>query len=273
MLSQRVQRFRSPIWQSIVKSTTSKRNSSVSAWSRVAGRRQEANNNANWVKSAIVVSTTGSACLMLSSSSSSTDTRTQCDYQRTKSLRTLAGDVVMLGPTKEPGTGILFPRLCNGLTFVGCGVRIKYGFIKIYAVGTYMDPIAMSAIKKESPEAIGEALLDPMYPRTIRIVMNRGLSSEKFSKALAESLVPRMNGKDLHTVEEFKKMNPPGDLVEGAEMEITIRGDHLLYKNSAGGVGAIRSEALCRAFCDTYYGKDAVSPGHRQDVIAGIPKL
>ena len=41
------------------------------------------------------------------------------------------GDVVMLGPKEEPTTGILFPHLCNGMTFVGCGVRIKYGFVKV----------------------------------------------------------------------------------------------------------------------------------------------
>ena len=41
------------------------------------------------------------------------------------------GDVIMLEPTKEKATGILFPGLCNGLRFVGCGVRVKYGFVKV----------------------------------------------------------------------------------------------------------------------------------------------
>lgn len=49
---------------------------------------------------------------------------------------------------KEPKTGIIFPELCNGMQFVGCGVRVKYGLVKVYAVGTYMDPTAMNAIKK-----------------------------------------------------------------------------------------------------------------------------
>lgn len=40
-------------------------------------------------------------------------------------------EVVMLGPTKEKSTGILFPQLCNGMQFVGCGVRVKYGFVKV----------------------------------------------------------------------------------------------------------------------------------------------
>ena len=51
---------------------------------------------------------------------------TLCEYKNK-----LGGDVVMLGPTKEPGTGILFPHLCNALQFVGCGVRVKYGFVKV----------------------------------------------------------------------------------------------------------------------------------------------
>ena len=41
-------------------------------------------------------------------------------------------EVVSMGtPTQESSTGIMFPNLCNAMTFVGCGVRIKYGFIKV----------------------------------------------------------------------------------------------------------------------------------------------
>jgi hypothetical protein len=43
----------------------------------------------------------------------------------------LGVEPVMLSPSKEPATGILFPRLCNGMTFAGCGVRVKYGFVKV----------------------------------------------------------------------------------------------------------------------------------------------
>lgn len=134
------------------------------------------------------------------------ETSTKCDRRRV----TRASDVVMLGPTAEPKTNILFPRLCNGMTFTGCGVRVKYHFVKVYAVGTYMDPIAMAAVKQESDEVIAKALVDPMYPRTIRIVMNRTLSMDKFTSAINEALEPRMGGQDLDKLEEFKKMNPPG---------------------------------------------------------------
>lgn len=183
------------------------------------------------------------------------------------------GDVLMLEPHKEPSSGILFPHLCNAMTFVGCGVRVKYGFVKVYAVGTYMDPVAMSAVKTQGAEAIGKALLNPAYPRTIRIVMNRGLSIEKYTAAIVDALSPRMGGEDMDKLEEFKKLNPPVDLIQGAEMEMTIRGNTMLYKNSVGGIGQIESAVFCRAFCDVYYGTDSVSPGHKEEVIKGVQKL
>ena len=60
---------------------------------------------------------------------------------------------------------------------------------------------------------------------------------------------------------------------KGAEIEMTIRGDTLLYKNAVGGVGTIRSKVFTKALCDTYYGPDPVSPSHKASVLAGIPKL
>ena len=74
-------------------------------------------------------------------------------------------------------------------------------------------------------------------------------------------------------LEEFKKLNPPVDLVEGAVIEMTIRGDTLLYKNAVGGVGSLKSRLFLEALCDVFYGKDPVSPTHKESVLKGIPKL
>jgi len=108
------------------------------------------------------------------------------------------GDVIQMGtPVKERATGIMFPQLCNGYTLVGCGVRIKYAFVKVYAVGTYVDYLSMSAVKHRPKSEIEQALLDPTYPRTIRIVMNRALGIDKYTAAIVEALEPRMKGQDL----------------------------------------------------------------------------
>lgn len=179
----------------------------------------------------------------------------------------------MLSPSKEPSTGILFPRLCNGMTFAGCGCRVKYGFVKVYAVGSYFDPLAMSMIKNQGEAEMKKALLDTSYPRTIRIVMNRNLSIDKYTSAIIEALEPRMNGLDDGSIAEFKKLNPPVDLIQGAVMEMTIRGDTLLYKNAVGGLGQIKSAAFTKAMCDVFYGNEAVSPPHVDSVLSGIKKM
>lgn len=128
-----------------------------------------------------------------------------------------SGDIITSGtPVKEPATGILFPQLCNGFYYVGCGVRVKYGLVKVYAVGTYVDPLAMSAVSKSNnSNTIQEALLNPTYPRTIRIVINRNLSIDKYTAAIVDALKPRMMGQDLEKLEEFKALNPPVDLIAG----------------------------------------------------------
>lgn len=43
----------------------------------------------------------------------------------------MGAEPAMLEPSKEQATGILFPRLCNGMTLAGCGVRVKWGFVKV----------------------------------------------------------------------------------------------------------------------------------------------
>jgi len=184
-----------------------------------------------------------------------------------------SGDVLSIGKiTNEPATSISFPALCNGMSLAGVGVRIKYVFVKVYAVGAYFDPIAMMAVKKGNQAEIERALLDPTYPRTIRIVMNRGLSVSKFIDAIVEAVEPRLKGKHLETLEEFKELFPKVDLIEGDEVELTIRGEVLLLK-TALGVGTITSRSFTAAMCDVYFGNEPVSPTLKESVMKGIPHL
>lgn len=57
----------------------------------------------------------------------------------------------------------------------------------------------MKALKPLNRDDQVAALLDPTTPRTIRIVMNRGLSIQKYTDAIVEALEPRMKGEDLES--------------------------------------------------------------------------
>jgi len=55
----------------------------------------------------------------------------------------------------------------------------------------------MAALKPLPRADRVKALLDPAVPRMIRIVMNRGLSIDKYTDAIVEALEPRMKGQDM----------------------------------------------------------------------------
>lgn len=95
---------------------------------------------------------------------------------------------------------------------------------------------------------------------------------DKFIAAMNEAIEPRLNGKNLETLDEFKEIFPKVDLLEGDEIELTIRGDTLLLKTGLG-VGSIRSRPFTEAMCDVYFGKDPVSPTLMKDVLDGVRKL
>ena len=96
-------------------------------------------NSSLWQKTSLAVflTTAGVASLTIHHVNSSDSHMTKCaaytnnNSKNNAALAKTGGDVVMLGPTKEKATGILFPNLCNAMTFVGCGVRVKYGFVKV----------------------------------------------------------------------------------------------------------------------------------------------
>lgn len=193
--------------------------------------------------------------------------KTFCDARRSSGM-----PVIMAGTAvEEPDTGIMFPPMVNGFTFMGCGVRIKYVFVKVYAVGAYLHPEDFAGMKDDA--AIEKALLDPFKHKVIRIVMNRSMTMDKYNDAIVEALTPRMNGQDMDKLDEFKKLNPSGNLEKDTELLMTIRGDTLLYKNALGNVGTIQSEVFTKAMCDVYFGDSPVSPPAKAKTIEAVKKL
>jgi hypothetical protein len=72
---------------------------------------------------------------------------------------------------------------------------------------------------------------------------------------------------DLEKLDEFKALNPSGDLLEGSEMIMSLKGDTMYYRTSFGGNGSITSAVFVQALNDVYFGKNAVS-GPQRDMIA-----
>ena len=95
---------------------------------------------------------------------------------------------------EEPETGIVFPPLFQSKHLLGLGVRKKFTFWNVYAVGLYVNTEDFRGLQENEYE---DALLNPNNHRCLRIVMNRTLTMEKVISALIEALEPRMHGRDL----------------------------------------------------------------------------
>uniref|UniRef100_A0A6U4I439 Chalcone isomerase domain-containing protein n=2 Tax=Phaeomonas parva TaxID=124430 RepID=A0A6U4I439_9STRA len=98
--------------------------------------------------------------------------------------------------------------------------------------------------------------------------MARTLSSEKYTAAIVEALDPRV--KDKAALARFQDMNPPGDMRQGTEICMELRGDTLYYMIGGRAIGSIQSEELTAALADVYFGSDPVSPPARADACKRI---
>jgi len=219
-------------------------------------------------------------------------------------------------PTKnEPTTNIPFPTtlFCNfdcdsdgngtsiRMSLRGVGVRTYGcdGFINVYAVGAYFedqvitmmdDEVIINQHVDDLEEVVTALFINPTYPRTIRIVMNRALSVEKFVGDIVESVEPRLNtmrGKEKvvtpETFTAFKELFPKVDLKEGDEFRFVIQYDVLLIESYNGGSedgvattagsSSIQCRPITEALCDIYFGNDPISPSLKKDVMKGFQKL
>ncbi|CAB9507036.1 expressed unknown protein [Seminavis robusta] len=171
---------------------------------------------------------------------------------------------------EEPETGISFPPSFQAKELLGLGVRKKYQFFNVYAVGFYVNKEDFRGLDEQDYE---EALLNPHNHRTARIVMNRTLTMDKVVSTLIESLEPRMHGRDLFALDHFSKMRKYGSLNRGDEIIINIRGNSVECKCSNGGQNVVVSEVFTRAICDVYFGKQPISPAAKESAIKGISDL
>ena len=75
---------------------------------------------------------------------------------------------------------------------------------------------------------------------------------DKFINAIVEAIEPRLKGENLDTLDQFKELFPKVDLVEGDEVELTIRGDILLLKTGLT-VGTIDCRNFTQAVSNKQY--------------------
>lgn len=165
--------------------------------------------------------------------------------------------------------------------------------MNIYAVGTYVDKSVIESLDEDarnSEDLLHKAICSPItIPRTIRIVIHWNVPMYLVTKGITDAIRPRLvdkiSNKEMKELENklHSLMNSKGDVGVGTEILLTINGDSMYYSNGGNGTNTnnvtineekkIRHQEFCFALCDVYYGNDAVSTDHKENVIKGILTL
>jgi len=157
-----------------------------------------------------------------------------------------------------------------GLSLCGEGTRSK-GPIKVYTVALYFDKNAIvNAVKKlkgkkgselASSRDFENAIINGNIGRHIVLKMARNVSGTTMAGAIADSVKPRMKGKDSTQLKDFQNILI-SSLKDGAKSGMTLSFEgtsSLTVKINGNKKGEVKSPTLCKAFLDVYVGKDCVS--------------
>ena len=130
--------------------------------------------------------------------------------------------------------GLTFPGQLKGQTLVGGGTRAKYGAVKVYAVGLYIDAgRAASSLKPfvglpaaKLPANFFKVLQSGKFDRTLLLQFHRAVAAETVAGALRDSLAGRLSAGVL---DKFRStlLKTLGDasVLKGAKIFFSCRGD------------------------------------------------
>ena len=199
----------------------------------------------------------------------------RCDWWSSKKPSAPAPAAAAAPPVVEPKTGVQFPAEQGGLKLAGCGVRVKYGFIKVYAVGVYVSPRVALDKRAASPLAALRTARRDGAVVELRLTMARDVAKKTFVDALAEQITPRAGAPQSDTFAAAITGGLRDPTPEGSTTTIRLDPDGTIsVLDDTGLVTAhVVVPAVCDAFLDIYLGADGISPTTLEAVQAGLEKF
>jgi hypothetical protein len=115
----------------------------------------------------------------------------------------------------EPSTKHVYASEENDLSLAGVGVRVKQiGPIKakVYSAGVYLEKSTAAMLLKMLHATINMEEIIPTSAMNKKVVirMARTVGADKMSEALADSVKPRMGGKDSLALKSFQSILAEG---------------------------------------------------------------
>jgi len=178
-----------------------------------------------------------------------------------------------IAAVREPKTGIEFPDELHKRDLAGVGVKRRFGVLKQYAIGMYIDQSNHLWGATAKPEQV---LINAPGHASLRVVITSGfVSKESFAAALRESVEPRLTHvkENMQTklAEELERVfiNGP-DLTRGTEIVLGLEQKSLKVQVDNQYKKTLRRPELMHAVLAAYFDKDAVIPAFKDAVLTGL---
>jgi len=174
----------------------------------------------------------------------------------------------------EKATGATFADSLGfpATPLLGVGVRVKQvGPVsaKVYGVGIYSGKVDKAKTKGKSISDLKAILADVVTEGTVVLKMARDVASETMASALADSVRPRLGGKDATSLAKFGtliKEGAPYGCSKNTVLQFTCSGGSVGCSINGKSQGSVSSSSLSKALLSTYLDRNAVSPSLAEDV-------
>jgi len=182
--------------------------------------------------------------------------------------------------------GLVFPESIrvsgSKQTLVGGGTRFKYGAVKVYAAGLYLDGSIMSSLKKFSAipaaaltktQAFFDVITSARQAKTMLLRFHRSVGAPAVIEALRDALKPKVDAKGVSKFESALS-NVLGETVpKDSQLFLTCKADSVYISTSESTGSHVNAKGLCPALFGVYLGKSPISPAIKSGVATGFTKL
>ena len=199
-------------------------------------------------------------------------------------LATAAGDQIYkqcAAPAQQTIDGIAFPGADGDLVLLGGGTRYKYGVVKVYAVGVYLEDAGatLAAFAGKSAKELTTQLASDFYAavlgtdggpnvaKSLVLKFHRSVGADAVAGALNDALKGKV--KEVAAFKEALLKLLGSSVPSGGTVTLGCAGGALTM-GFDGKTSTLKDPELCPALLDVYLGASPISGAAKDGVATGF---
>jgi len=189
--------------------------------------------------------------------------------------------------------GITFPaelrasgtmqKLCGG------GTRLKYNVVKVYAVGLYFEPqavtrdggkdglmpyVGMSAADLAKSSDFYGALVAGKFAKTLLLQFHRSVGADAVAGAMKDSLAKKVAAGALAKFSDaLSQVLGGGSVPQGGQLSFACKADAMMIAFGESSPSTLEEKGVCVALFSVYYGSPPISPAAKEAAAKAFAEL